>query len=137
MAVYRLRVMATKPLHRDIHEWLDIAPPPGLVVSSKPMLTGAGSVFNLAGTLDEPIVGLMRPDVPPLDEASELLPFYVDQAERIIGQTEEMMLVSETIFEAARVLAKELSPPFFAVTHERKRSRKDREKNRQNSKRFS
>jgi hypothetical protein len=40
----------------------------GVLANSNPILTGTGSVFNLAGTMDEPIVGLMPPGVPATDE---------------------------------------------------------------------
>ena len=65
---------------------------------SNPILAGAGSVFNLAGVMDEPIVGLIRPPgVTTADEALQLLPFYEDQAERILDQAERIMQASETI----------------------------------------
>jgi hypothetical protein len=73
---------------------------PGVLANSNPILAGAGSVFNLAGIMDEPIVGLMPPGVPIIDESLELLPFYVDRAERILGQAEEIMQDSEDILGA-------------------------------------
>jgi hypothetical protein len=91
--VYKHRV-ATK-LSKDkverakqeyLHIWPDLGPPPLVLANCNPILAGAGSVFNLAGTVDEPIVGLMRPGASP-NEALELLPFYVDQAERILRET--------------------------------------------------
>jgi hypothetical protein len=80
-------------------------PPLGLLANSKPILTGAGSVFNLAGTMDEPIVGLMQSGVNITDdEALELLPFYEDQAEHILSQTEKLMQSAERVLKVRRQL---------------------------------
>jgi hypothetical protein len=78
-------------------------PPPFLLASSNPILAGAGSVFNLAGVMDEPIVGLIRPGVTTDDESLELLPFYEDQAERILGQAEKIMQSSEGILLSRKI----------------------------------
>lgn len=117
-----MRVMTWSHIQKRIasvlHEWIEVTievtlfnvsskhrvvypplPPAFLSANSNPILAGAGSVFNLAGTVDEPIVGLMQRGVSP-GEALELLPFYVDQAERILDQTEEMMRVSEKVLQS-------------------------------------
>jgi hypothetical protein len=73
--------------------------PPSVIASSKPMLTGAGSVFNLAGAylMDEPIAGLVQPVMTSPDEVSELDPSHMARAEYILSQAEELVNSSEEI----------------------------------------
>jgi hypothetical protein len=82
---------------------LDSSPPPFLLAHSNSILAGAGSVFNLAGTVDEPIVGPMQRGVTTIDEALELLAFYEDQAERILVEAEVIMLVRQMDTASSRV----------------------------------
>jgi hypothetical protein len=73
-------------------------PSPFLLANSNPLIAGVGSVFNLAGTMDDSIVGFMQQSVSP-DDALELLPFYLDQAECILGETEKIMSISEKFIQ--------------------------------------
>jgi hypothetical protein len=77
-----------------LHIWPpDPGPPLWVLTNYNPILAGAGSVFNLSGSMDAPIVGLMQPGISS-DEALELLPFYVEQAERILDQTDKMVSIA-------------------------------------------
>jgi hypothetical protein len=93
-------------------------PPPFIMASSKPMLTGAGSVFNLSGTclMDEPIAGLMMPDTTFLDEASELLPAYMAQAEYIFDQAEQLVDSADKIIRLADT--SKVIPYLIFLSHE-------------------
>jgi hypothetical protein len=67
--------------------------PLSVVASSKPMLTGVGSTFNLAGIYfdNEPIVGFLKPGSTSFEEAMEISADCLDQAERILCRAEDMM----------------------------------------------
>jgi hypothetical protein len=81
--------------------WPKLEAPFWALANSHPTLAGAASVFNLAGTLDEPIVGLMQPGIS-TEEALELLPFHVGQAERILRQADEIVAIAALMQSAKK-----------------------------------
>jgi hypothetical protein len=104
--VYKHRVAAKLSKDKVEQEYLRIWPPdPGpplwVLTNYNPILAGAGSVFNLSGSMDAPIVGLMQPGVSS-DEALELLPFYVEQAEHILDQTDKMISIAALMQHATK-----------------------------------
>jgi hypothetical protein len=124
-----------EPWHEKPPVSFNAYPPPFLSAHPNPALAGAASVFNLASGGDEPVVGLVQPDLNP-DEALELLPFYEDQAERILSQAEEMMLAGEkesrfrNSFEAA-IMKLEIMTKFLTTTDRMVQSREELEQIRE------